>query len=343
MWYIDWTPRGDPDPMQRLSSQDPQIAALVAEAKTLARQNKRAEARARFARALAHAPDCVEALLWLAAIERDARQSVRYLNRVLELSPGSRRALAGLRWAAKELRASVPAPPQLVPAPAAAKPTLPVIDRLLLGSIVLMSIAACIILAFMAWNAPDTVRAVYVATPTFTVTATSTVTPTPTHTPTLTATPTPMATSTPPPTETPIPPTATATSTPAIGSEPPLATALGSKRIEVDLSEQRLTAYEGEIELLTVLVSTGVARYPTPPGDYTIIRKVRSQVMSGPGYYLPNVEWVSYFYAGYAIHGTYWHNNFGQPMSHGCINITNKDAEWIYLWAPKGTPVIVRP
>jgi lipoprotein-anchoring transpeptidase ErfK/SrfK len=128
-----------------------------------------------------------------------------------------------------------------------------------------------------------------------------------------------------------------------VGGEPPPATALGRKRIELDLSEQRLSAFEGDTVLLTAPVSTGTTRYPTPAGEYTIIRKVRSQVMSGPGYYLPNVEWVSYFLAGYAIHGTYWHSNFGHPMSHGCVNMTNHDAQWIYNWAPKGTPVFVFP
>jgi lipoprotein-anchoring transpeptidase ErfK/SrfK len=95
--------------------------------------------------------------------------------------------------------------------------------------------------------------------------------------------------------------------------------------------------------VLTALVSTGVRRYPTPPGEYRILRKVRIQAMSGPGYYVPNVEWVSYFLDGYAIHGTYWHNNFGHPMSHGCVNMRNEDARWIYEWAPLGTPVSVYP
>jgi lipoprotein-anchoring transpeptidase ErfK/SrfK len=121
-----------------------------------------------------------------------------------------------------------------------------------------------------------------------------------------------------------------------------LTTPLGAKRIVIDLSEQRLMAYEGEELLLNALVSTGVAWYPTPPGEYRIIRRVRSQVMSGPGYYLPNVQFVSYFYRGYAMHGTYWHTNFGHPMSHGCVNLTNEDAQWIWGWAPKGTPVTVR-
>ena len=64
--------------------------------------------------------------------------------------------------------------------------------------------------------------------------------------------------------------------------------------------------------------------------------------MSGPGYYLPNVEWVMYFYQGYGLHGTYWHSNFGQPMSHGCVNLTNDDARWFYEFASLGTPVHVK-
>jgi len=123
--------------------------------------------------------------------------------------------------------------------------------------------------------------------------------------------------------------------------QPSPRTSLGTKRIEIDLSEQQLTAFEGETPVLAVPVSTGVARFPTPLGEYQILRKVRSQVMSGPGYYLPNVEYVCYFYKGYAMHGTYWHDNFGQPMSHGCVNMRNEDAAWLYDWAPIGTPVNV--
>ena len=64
--------------------------------------------------------------------------------------------------------------------------------------------------------------------------------------------------------------------------------------------------------------------------------------MTGPGYNLPNVEWVQYFFQGYAIHGTYWHNNFGSPMSHGCVNLTNAEAEWFWSFATIGTPVHVQ-
>jgi lipoprotein-anchoring transpeptidase ErfK/SrfK len=105
------------------------------------------------------------------------------------------------------------------------------------------------------------------------------------------------------------------------------------KWIDVDLSEQRVVAYEGRDPVRAFLVSSGLPRTPTVTGEFRIRMKVRSQTMSGPGYYLPNVEWVQYFYEDYAFHGTYWHNNFGQPMSSGCVNMTNEDAQWLFDWA----------
>lgn len=115
------------------------------------------------------------------------------------------------------------------------------------------------------------------------------------------------------------------------------------KWIDIDLSEQRITAYENTTPLKSVLVSTGLAWTPTPVGRFAIYVKIPSQAMSGPGYYLPNVPWVMYFTGSYAIHGTYWHHNFGRPMSHGCVNLTIADAKWFYDWAEIGTPVIVHP
>ena len=110
-----------------------------------------------------------------------------------------------------------------------------------------------------------------------------------------------------------------------------LATAT-EKWIEVHLGEQRVIAYEGTRPVRSFIVSTGLPRTPTVTGQFRIRMKVRSQTMSGPGYYLPNVEWVQYFYRDYAFHGTYWHDNFGQPMSRGCINMTNEDAKWLFDW-----------
>lgn len=119
------------------------------------------------------------------------------------------------------------------------------------------------------------------------------------------------------------------------------------KWIEVDLSEQRLTAYERATPVKTSIVATGMAGYETPVGEYSVWLRVRSQTMQGGSkadgsyYNLPNVEWVTYFYKDYAIHGAYWRRVFGVPGSHGCVNMTNEDAKWIYEWAPLGTKVIV--
>ncbi|TFG72817.1 MAG: LysM peptidoglycan-binding domain-containing protein [Anaerolineales bacterium] len=112
------------------------------------------------------------------------------------------------------------------------------------------------------------------------------------------------------------------------------------KWIDVNLSQQRITAYEGQTAVYSALVSTGTWQHPTVVGTYSINVKYRYTPMSGPGYYLPNVPHTMYFYGGYAIHGAYWHNNFGTPMSHGCVNLSLGDAEWFYNWAPVGTKVV---
>lgn len=116
-----------------------------------------------------------------------------------------------------------------------------------------------------------------------------------------------------------------------------------SKWILIELSKQQITAYQDGVPLKTVSVSSGLPGTPTVTGDFTIYSKLPDQTMTGPGYYLPGVPWVMYFYRGYAIHGTYWHNNFGQPMSHGCVNLRTEDALWFYDFAPLGTLVRVVP
>ncbi len=113
------------------------------------------------------------------------------------------------------------------------------------------------------------------------------------------------------------------------------------KQIIIDLSEQRLYAYEDGQLLRQFVVSTGLPATPTVAGDFEVYIKYTSQHMTGPDYDLPGVPWVMYFYKDYGIHGTYWHNNFGQPMSHGCINMRTSEAEWLFNWAPMGTPVRV--
>jgi lipoprotein-anchoring transpeptidase ErfK/SrfK len=114
------------------------------------------------------------------------------------------------------------------------------------------------------------------------------------------------------------------------------------KEIVVVLSQQRVYAYQDGKLVHSSLASTGVARAPTRVGRYSIYAKYLSTLMTGPGYYLPNVPYTMYYSSGYALHGTYWHNNFGHPMSHGCVNLPTGEARWFFEWAPVGTPVTVR-
>jgi lipoprotein-anchoring transpeptidase ErfK/SrfK len=173
-------------------------------------------------------------------------------------------------------------------------------------------------------------------TPTFTPTFTPTPTVSPTPTPTDTSTPTPTFT----PTSTPLP---TDTLEPAPTYEPPTPVPIpggdGERWIDVDLSQQSVYAYEGSVLVNSFIVSTGTWQHPTVTGQYYIYIKLLYSNMSGPGYYLPNVPYTMYFYKGYALHGTYWHHNFGTPMSHGCVNLSIPDAEWLYNFASVGTLV----
>lgn len=117
----------------------------------------------------------------------------------------------------------------------------------------------------------------------------------------------------------------------------------GEKWIEVDLSEQRLYMKEGQTTVGSFLVSTG--KYaPTPTGEWRIWIKLRYTRMEGGSkalgtyYNLPNVPYVMYFYQGYGIHGAYWHNDFGRPRSHGCINMRPEEAGIVFNWASPQLP-----
>jgi len=110
------------------------------------------------------------------------------------------------------------------------------------------------------------------------------------------------------------------------------------KWIEVDLSCQRLYARQGEKIVYDFPISSGKWGL-TPTGEFRIWSKLKYTLMTGGSksdntyYYLPNVPYTQYFYQGYGLHGTYWHNNFGQPMSHGCINLYTPDAEKLFYWS----------
>lgn len=120
----------------------------------------------------------------------------------------------------------------------------------------------------------------------------------------------------------------------------------GERWIDINLSEQRLYMKEGGTTVASFLISSGKWA-PTPTGEFHIWTKLRYTRMAGGSkalgtfYDLPNVPYTMYFYQGYGMHGTYWHNNFGHPMSHGCVNMKTEEAAVVYNWASVGTRVVV--
>ena len=132
----------------------------------------------------------------------------------------------------------------------------------------------------------------------------------------------------------------------------PISPDVEDKRIRVDVPHQTLSCFEGEREVYFCRVSTGalydyqgnrVDNWETPQGKHTITRKYISLQMSGgvtgAGYDLPGIGWSTIFATGgVAIHATFWHNNFGDTMSHGCVNVTPEDAKWIFRWSQPAVP-----
>lgn len=325
-----------------------------------------AAARKFFQKAVEREPHNTTALLWLAGLADSGDESLRYAARVLEIDPKNERAKAAIRWARKRVRGAATAdrgaggPTGISPDQGSAASTEKSggspIASIVTGLIALIVIVCGAAISVGLLARPDAAAASAVAqiTPTATPlpTATHTPPPTPTLPPTSTPLPSPTATSTPQPptpeptaTATPEPPTSTPVPTPTEAPYvPPPANptgGTGEKWIDVDLTNQRLVAYEGDTAVYWVTVSTGLADTPTVTGQYRTYVKYEAQTMFGPGYYLPDVPYVMYFYLGYAIHGTYWHNNFGRPMSHGCVNTPTPDAKWLFDWAPVGTLVNV--
>ncbi len=118
------------------------------------------------------------------------------------------------------------------------------------------------------------------------------------------------------------------------------------KRVLINLTYQTLSCFEGNREVYFCRISSGakynasgnpVDEWSTPMGSFRIWRKAMSLHMSGGttggGYDLPGIGWATLFVGnGVAIHSTFWHNNFGVPMSHGCVNARPQDAQWIFRW-----------
>jgi len=118
------------------------------------------------------------------------------------------------------------------------------------------------------------------------------------------------------------------------------------KLINVSIKDQNLAYYFGNAKLDEFLISGGVKSMPTPLGEFEILDKVPSKDYGGWGYNFsyPGTKWNLHFttkYYRYYIHGAYWHDNFGKPMSHGCVNVAYADMEKLYHFAEVGTKVLI--
>ena len=131
---------------------------------------------------------------------------------------------------------------------------------------------------------------------------------------------------------------------------PPEEVGPGEKWIEVDLFEQTIAAYEGERMVYATLVSGGRTATATPPGLYRVYFKLWEGKMSNPDvedgnpnwYFIEDVPWTMYFYGGYSIHAAFWHDAFGFQRSHGCVNLSPRDALWFFNWADPILPEDVK-
>lgn len=349
-----------------MTSHDPDRAAFkqaLASGMDALVQGRPTDALGHALRSVQLEPQAEETWLLLAAAV-PPRHRAPYLNHLLKIHPKSESARQALAELANELRSApadagespVPSPEQILagltaPDPKTAPRTTTPAQKGGKGfpggkgfrwTAALISISCLLALSATAFagvvtyaqEVPVVARVVRESSaipPTFTPSSTPSITPsfTPTFTSTFTPSPTYTATNTLPPTNTPIP---DAYIIPGAG---------GERWIDVDISSQSVTAYEGNTPIRTFIVSTGTAAHPTVLGRYRIYVKLRYDTMAGPGYYLPNVPFVMYFYQGYSLHGTYWHHNFGTPMSHGCVNMYTPDAEWMFYFASVGTLVNV--
>lgn len=127
-----------------------------------------------------------------------------------------------------------------------------------------------------------------------------------------------------------------------------------AKRVYIDLAGQTVTAFEGENPVFVTRCASGAKGTDTPLGDFRTYHKGPSVHMTNQGdgtentYHLPGVPWVSFFTgSGVALHGTYWHNDYGRPSSRGCVNLTPSDSKFFYRWTqphvPPETPYLFRP
>jgi lipoprotein-anchoring transpeptidase ErfK/SrfK len=123
----------------------------------------------------------------------------------------------------------------------------------------------------------------------------------------------------------------------------PISPGRADKWMQINIDEQTLTCFEGDGAVFSTRIASGVYGLGTPLGEFRVLYQRHTQRMIGGGendyYDLPGVAFPVYFtWSGVAIHGTYWHNDYGRRHSHGCVNVTNAAAQWIFRWADPAVP-----
>ncbi len=338
---------------------------LIPQAKQAIQNGDKRQARGLLQEALRQDPNDDQAWLLLAGVAASPEQSLEYIQRAEMLNPHNPNIAKARLWAENRLANAnkMAAPPPRSAQTSWRKPILWAALVLLL----LFGMGTAVILAInlypnqvtqsprqIANNAPTPIINL-TATPTAEVVAQLasaaephlqakqiaaadlqdppraewTITPTPTNTPSPTPTLVPTYQS------------------PQVGkpANRPFGVSQNEKWIDVDLTSQTLNAYEGNELVYNTLISSGTDDHPTVTGMFRVWLRFESQTMNGAllgyDYYLENVPYVMYFFEDYALHGAFWHNNFGYQMSHGCVNLSPSDAGWIYNWSEYGTVVNV--
>ena len=327
---------------------------LLQQAKLARQQGNKTEARRLLQTAARRDPQNYAVWLWLASVASSPQTALTYIERAAKLNPDHPSIPKARAWAQEQLEQQQAAQDK-TPPPAQKRPLW------LWATLALIIVVSLGLLAF-AWNTRGSADGgeTAVAAP---VRSQPIVDGRPSPQPQATATPTAQpllakavaAGNDPRPTWT-MTPTPTKTPTPSPTPEPtfvsnnsytarPLGVGPNERWVDVNLTTQTLTAYEGDIPVMQTLISSGLRRYPTVTGQFRIWLRFESQTMDGRrlgyDYYLEDVPYVMYFFEDYALHGTYWHNNFGTPMSHGCVNMETGDAQWLFNWAEVGTLVNV--
>jgi lipoprotein-anchoring transpeptidase ErfK/SrfK len=340
-----------------------QARQAVQNARQALRQGDRQSARRWAEHAASLAPDLEDPWLILGAVAAP-RASLAYMQQALKVNPDSQRARQGLDWAQRRLDQTVtgqtaptpvprtqiiqpdpePVPPSSAPQPVRRK------SPLLLTWIL---VPVCLVLGIVAWSASTTpaMAAILHGTPSPSKLYAQADVVKPTYTPSPTITPSPTFTPTPLPTYT-ATPEPTSTHIPGVETRPddPPPSYSGDKSILVDISEQHLYAYEGDVLVYSFVASTGMNN-ATRVGTFQVLDKIPNAYGATWNIWMPN--WMGIYWSGTLENGIHalpilssgarlWSGYLGTPISYGCVVLGVEESQLLYDWADIGTPVTIQ-